>query len=494
MQGRILIVDDELAICMMLTREFEASGLESKYATAPEVGLELLKSQNFDLVITDLRMPGMDAIEFLTRAKRIRPGCEVVVITAHATVATARDALRRGAVDYLTKPFSVADELRPLVRRVLEERAADVTEPALLDSVTEAAPPMTDAAIDGVVARSKSMRRVVERALRVADSEATVLLQGESGTGKEVIANLIHGKSHRRNEPFVKINCAALPEGLLESEFFGYAKGAFTGATRSRVGLFQVANGGTLMLDEVGELSLSFQPKLLRVLQDGEFYRIGDSSGPVTVDVRVIAATNRDLRAAMEQGAFRSDLYYRLNVVPIDLPPLREHIEDLELLVAHFIALLGKGRDLEFDDEAMELLQTYSWPGNTRELANAVEYALVMSEGPRAGIDDLPVAIQDFSQMQSYENVGSSDASTTLEAIEKRSILQAMAKQDFNRTRAARLLGVTRRTLGYRIAKYDLGDELERLFLEPVATRRAGMAKTRPASQPPSSRSGVRRN
>jgi DNA-binding NtrC family response regulator len=492
-QGRILIVDDEMAICSMLVREFRATGLESEYATDPEAGLELLKNHAFDLVITDLRMPKMDGLEFLRRAKRIRPRCEVVMITAHATVATARDALKRGAVDYLTKPFSVAGELRPLVRRLFEERDLDATmEAAVPEPVEEVAQPLTDFAIDGVVARGKAMRRVVERARRVARSEASVLLQGESGTGKEVIANLIHGLSPRRDQPFVKINCAALPEGLLESEFFGYAKGAFTGAEKSRVGLFQVAHGGTLMLDEVGELSMSFQPKLLRVLQEGEFHRIGDSTQSVTVDVRIIAATNLDLHAAMEAGTFRRDLYYRLNVVPIDIPPLREHIDDLGPLVNHFVALLGKGREFKFSDEAMELLDRYPWPGNTRELANAVEYALVMGEGPQAGIDDLPVAIQDFSHMHADSSIESSDASITLEAIEKRSILQAMEKQDFNRTQAARLLGVTRRTLGYRIAKYGLGDELERRVHDPASTRRAGMAKTRPASSvSPASSAGV---
>ncbi|MCH7866882.1 MAG: sigma-54-dependent Fis family transcriptional regulator [Myxococcales bacterium] len=481
MQGTILVVDDELAICTMLVREFRNCGLECQYATNPETGLELLKSQNFDLVITDLRMPGMDGLEFLSRAKRIRPTCEIVMITAYATVATAREALKRGAVDYLTKPFSVADELRPLVRRVLEERTLDAIEPVAVATATEPTPPSPDRAIDSVVASGKSMRRVVERARRVAASEASVLLQGESGTGKEVIANLIHSLSPRRDKPFVKINCAALPEGLLESEFFGYAKGAFTGAAGSRIGLFQVAHGGTLMLDEIGELSMSFQPKLLRVLQEGEFHRIGDSLRPVTVDVRIIAATNRDLKAAMEAGMFRSDLYYRLNVVPIELPPLREHIEDLGPLVDHFTKLLGKGRKLDFNDEALELLKCYPWPGNTRELANAVEYALVMSEGPQACIDDLPVAIQDYSQMHNDSSIASGDASNTLEAIEKRSILQAMEKQEFNRTRAARLLGVTRRTLGYRIAKYGLGDELEQRSLQPPSPKRAAMARTRPA-------------
>jgi transcriptional regulator with GAF, ATPase, and Fis domain len=334
------------------------------------------------------------------------------------------------------------------------------------------------------------MRAVIERARRVARSDASVLLQGESGTGKEVVASLIQRLSPRCDRPFVTINCAALPESLLESELFGYAKGAFTGATQSRVGLFQVADGGTLFLDEVGEISSSFQPKLLRVLQEGEFYRIGDSRRTIRVDVRIIAATNRNLEAAVRSGGFRRDLYYRLNVLPIEVPPLREHLEDLIPLVNHFVSLLSKEREVEFSVEAMELLERYPWPGNIRELANAVEYALVMNESSRVGIDGLPVAIQDFCQIQATSAPLPGDDRSTLEEIEKRSILQAMVRQDFNQTQAARLLGLTRRTLGYRIAKYGLKDELERQRLDPHTPQRAGMAKVRPAEPVPSAHAG----
>ena len=306
----------------------------------------------------------------------------------------------------------------------------------------------------------------------MAHSDVPVLLQGQSGTGKEMVSGLLHKLSRRSERPFIKVNCAALPETLLESELFGHTKGSFTGATSDRDGLFKAADGGTLLLDEIGETSLTFQPKLLRVLQDGEFHRVGDAQRAVKVNVRIIAATNRDLVKAVRTGDFREDLYYRLNVVPLEIPPLRERIDDLDDLLEHFIAQAARKHvgyaKVRFPDEIVRILSRYPWPGNIRELANAVESATVLAESPVVRLADLPLAIQDFArslgeEVGSISQVAAGAPAETLEEIEMRCIIQAMVKTSFNRTRSADLLGVTRRTLSYRINKYDLEEELSRL-------------------------------
>jgi transcriptional regulator with PAS, ATPase and Fis domain len=320
-----------------------------------------------------------------------------------------------------------------------------------------------------------------------------VLLRGESGVGKEIFAELIHRLSGRSRKPFIKVNCAALPESLLESELFGYVRGAFTGADRNRDGLFQVANGGTLLLDEIGEISPTFQPKLLRVLQDGTFHRIGESRNPRTVDVRVIAATNRDLEEAIEKGAFRRDLFYRLSVIPLHIPPLRDHIEDLPELIEYFVTKLGKDRKIQFNKASMESFVNYWWPGNVRELASAIEYAMVLGESDVIEPEDLPVAIQDHQRLAGRTIQSGLAGEESLEAIEKRCILQAMVRTNANQKSAADILGITRRKLGYRIAKYGLEREIAEIQYQAgtgPATPRRQMAKVRGASTP-SSRVGT---
>ncbi len=480
--GRILIVDDEDNVGRMLEQSLRIGGFAAQNRADPEVALQLLKEEPFDIVISDLRMPNIDGIELLRRAKRIRPQCEVVVMTAYGTVATAREALKLGAADFLTKPFSVNDDLVPLLRDLLnagEEAAteADPSEAAIPDA-NEASPASVDlshSAFDDVVGRGPTMQDLLEKVHRVARSDSAILLRGESGTGKEIIANLIRSLSDRRDGPFIKVNCAALPDTLLESELFGCKKGAFTGASQDREGIFEAADGGTLFLDEIGEISSTFQPKLLRVLQDGEFQRVGDARNTRNVDVRIITATNRNLEEAVANGSFRQDLYYRLCVLPLDMPLLRDHIEDLQDLLDHFFDQLGKGRSLQLDAEAMNILRRYPWPGNVRELASLVQYALVMCEGNVVKLKDLPVAVQDFarrpehmpeiSQATGWSEVPSDAHSgeATLEEIERRCILQAIQKTHNNRTKAANLLGVSRRTLGYRIVKYGLEPEIEEL-------------------------------
>jgi DNA-binding NtrC family response regulator len=439
----ILIVDDEPRLGDALQRALELEGHQAAYFSDPEAALRALRARPFDVLLTDLVMPTIDGLEVLHRAKRIRPTCEVVVMTAFATVDTARAALTRGAVDYLTKPFSVEQDLCPLLGALLAT-------PGFVDA--EAA--QADLVVDGIVAASPSMRALVAKIPKIARSRASALLRGESGTGKEVIAAALHRLSDRSARPLVKVNCAALPEGLLEAELFGATKGAYTGAHADRPGLFQAADGGTLFLDEVGELPGAIQAKLLRVLQDGEFDRIGEPGRPLRVDVRVIAATNRDLDEAVRTGAFRKDLYYRLNVVPIVLPPLRERVEDIGPLVRNFLAVLAPEREVRLHPRARALLESYDWPGNVRELRNALEHALVIGEGDEIRSEALPAALQD-----AHPRAGAEDGAT-LEEIERRCLAQALIKTEFNRTRAARLLGITRRTLGYRLRKYGLEDEL----------------------------------
>jgi len=479
--GRVLIVDDEPRIGALLSRALEADGWAVECSQDPEKGLALLREQPFDIVVTDLRMPRIDGLEILRRAKAIRPACEVVVMTGHATVATAREALKRGAVDYITKPFSIERELKPVLGGIVESTASDESE----EGPVRREEPEERSAEEAVVGRSPRLLQAVEKARKIARARAPVLLRGESGTGKEIFANLIHALSDRCDRPLVKVNCAALPESLLESELFGHVRGAFTGATSDRDGLFKAADGGTIFLDEIGEVSAAFQPKLLRVLQDGEFHRVGEARRAIHADVRVIAATNRDLEEAVRSGAFRQDLYYRLNVVPLDLPPLRERVEDLEDLIVHFARRHAGGRRVRFSERAMDALLRYPWPGNVRELSNAVEYALVLGEAEEVRLGDLPVAIQDFERQREdglSPDAAPADGDDTLEGIEMRCILQAMVKTGFNRTRAARLLGITRRTLGYRIGKYGLEEHLRSLqeaAEAPAASGPRRMARVR---------------
>jgi DNA-binding NtrC family response regulator len=388
------------------------------------------------------------------------------MMTGYATVETAKEAIKRGAIDYITKPLDIDGELKPLLATIMASEPEEETQAEGLDDAR------TQDAWGDFVGRGEATLRLLKKVTKVAHSDVPVLLQGQSGTGKEMISGLLHKLSRRSERPFIKVNCAALPETLLESELFGHIKGSFTGATSDRDGLFKAADGGTLLLDEIGEISLTFQPKLLRVLQDGEFHRVGDAQRSIKVDVRIVAATNRDLVKAVRSGDFREDLYYRLNVVPLELPSLRERIDDLPDLLDHFIAQAARKHvgyaKVHFSEEIIHVLTHYPWPGNVRELANAVESATVLAEATEIRLADLPLAIQDFARCMG-EEVGSireSQASTTpetLEEIEMRCIIQSMVKTGFNRTRSADLLGVTRRTLSYRINKYELEDELARL-------------------------------
>jgi len=468
-KSRILVVDDEELICGLLKRKLSKEGYDVTTTTNPEQGLAKLRETPFEVILTDLRMGSMDGLELLMRARKIRPECDVVVMTGFATVESARRSLTQGACDFITKPLDMDNELLPLLASLIEaDSSASSNSPG---PVLEDIQPVDS----NFVGTSPESRRLLKRVLKVSRANIPVLLQGESGTGKERVASLLHSQSDRAKKPFVKLNCAALPDALLESELFGHARGAFTGAASDRDGLFKAADGGTLLLDEICEISKSFQAKLLRVLQEGEFHRLGDSRKTLRVDVRVIASTNRDLTKAVRSGDFREDLYYRLNVVPIDIPPLRERSSDIPALVEHFLtrakAKYRPSDSISIPDALIALLRDYPWPGNIRELENGMESAVVLTETPNLLLADLPPAVQEFARAQGVKPSLTQSESTegqeqTLEDIEMKCILQAMNKTGYNRTRAANLLGVTRRTLSYRIGKYGLEADLDRLRAE----------------------------
>jgi len=459
LNGRILIVDDEPRIASLLAKSLEREGLEATPVSSPTEALEILKSGGVDVLLTDLRMPGIDGLELLRRTRSISPATEVILMTAYASVETAREALTRGAVDYLVKPVSAEDELKPLLRRLLSDN--DARQPGEESPRSHPPPPPKNLG-DLPVTHSAQMKAIYDKIDKIARSNASVLLRGESGTGKEVLSDLIQSRSPRAGKPYLKINCGALPETLLESELFGHTRGSFTGAVSDRDGLFASSSGGTLLLDEIGEVSPALQVKLLRVLQIGEYNRVGDNAVR-KADVRILAATNRDLEKMIEEGTFRQDLYYRLNVVPIVLPPLRDRPEDIPALIEHFARRFHPQGPVSFDDAVLSVLQSYEWPGNIRELENAIEHALVLGDPAAIVIEDLPVAIQNARMRTTGAAAASSVGRDTLESIEKRCLLSALEKTGGNRTHAARLLGITRRTLGYRLRKYELEEQAARL-------------------------------
>ena len=459
--ARVLVVDDEPSICLLVQRGLARVGIEAITSGDPESALEQLKALPVDVVLTDIRMPGMDGLTLLRRIKTIRPTCEVIVMTAHASDETAQEASRFGALDYLQKPFSVKADLVPLVEGVLATPGESGNEPAtrVLEDADE-----DGGAFFGIIGSSAPMQALREEVRKVAPSEVPVLIRGPSGAGKELMARAIHSLSERREGPLIKVNCAALPESLLETTLFGHVKGAFTDAKTDREGLFEAANGGTLFLDEIGEISTAFQPKLLRVLQDGEFRRVGEAHAVRSADVRIVAATNRDLEDAMARGTFREDLFYRLNVFPLHVPPLAERTDDVPELVRHFLDEFAPGQAVELSQWATDALYAYRWPGNVRELANAIQQALLLQEGSHIEWDDLPAQIQQDSAGTSGRTSrtgGDGAGDLRLEQVEIRCIERALEQTQGNQTQAAQLLGLTRRALGYRIRKYEIPVEPE---------------------------------
>ncbi|GAB4234440.1 MAG: sigma-54 dependent transcriptional regulator [Acidobacteriota bacterium] len=445
----VLLVDDDPA-----QRQFLRAALERDYrvtaASSGEEARQLLQKQGYDLVLTDERMPGMSGLELLQWVRESTPETPVVLLTAYGSIESAVEAMRLGAADYLTKPVGSPEELRLVVSRCLRQKVL-----AAEKKVTQAERELEFPS--DIVAASPGMRRALHLARQVAPETTTVLITGESGTGKEVVARYIHRLSPRADGPFVAVNCAALAETLLDSELFGHEKGAFTGAVQSRPGRFELAHGGSLFLDEIGEMSLALQAKLLRVLQERRFERVGGTR-TLEVDVRVIAATNRDLRTAIADRTFREDLYYRLNVFAIELPPLRERREDIIPLAEHFLAVLGRRMNRpnrRFSEEARARLRAYDWPGNVRELRNAVERALIVASGDRITPEDLP--LEGLSEKRSAFEPGR----TTLAELERQAILETLRHFGGNRRKTAEALGISLRTLHYRLREYGVSSQAE---------------------------------
>ncbi|HOG11158.1 MAG TPA: sigma-54 dependent transcriptional regulator, partial [Smithella sp.] len=434
----ILIVDDEKSQRELLRDFLRSEGHTVTEADNGEKAIKMVLGGHFDLILLDYKMPGMNGLEVLKEVKRINPEIDVVIITAYGTVETAVDALKAGAIDYITKPIVELDELIILVNRIAERRQLIQENRLLKDDLSK-----HGITADKIIYQSRQMAELINLAGRVAPSKASVLIQGESGTGKELLARLIHQLSPRADKPIIIVNCVALHENLLESELFGHEKGAFTGASSRRIGRFEEADGGTIFLDEIGELSPTIQVKLLRFLQEREFQRLG-SNVNLQVDVRFISATNRDLEIQVAEGTFRDDLFYRLKVVTMSLPPLRERKEDLPVLIDYFIDKFAKenGKNIKgFTAEARDLLLKYDYPGNVRELENILERAVVIAREQYITTNDLPFK-SDFL-LEDSEKKPFGALKDSLDELEKKLIIEAMEKTQNNQTRAADLLGIS---------------------------------------------------
>jgi two-component system response regulator AtoC len=462
MQHTILVVDDEPNMLTVIRMALEDAGYRVRAAESAEQGAEQLDDPDLAVVLTDLKLPGMGGEEFVGHCRRERPEVPVIVLTAYGSIRSAIDCIQAGAADYLTKPFE-DEELQVAVQSAL--RLYDLMrENQRLHAVMSGAQPKRR-----LIGDSPAMRRMRDEIQRVAPYRSNILITGESGTGKEAVARCIHENGPRADQPWVAINCSAIPHDLMESELFGYVRGAFTGASQNRLGRLEQANGGTLFLDEIGDLDLPLQGKLLRVLQEREFSPLG-SDATRQVDVRIIAATNRSLPDMVTEGRFREDLYYRLDVYNIHVPPLRERIEDVPQLAATFLAQLKAEMDKHvegFDPEAMEALRSYSWPGNVRELRNAVERALLSCRGEHIELADLPERVRSESPLRSVDSGGvpeDEDLDEWMAEQERRAIVAALDACGGVQAQAARRLGITERSLWHRIKKLDI--KIERTVRE----------------------------
>ncbi|MBU1041440.1 MAG: sigma-54 dependent transcriptional regulator [Proteobacteria bacterium] len=454
MSGNILIMDDELNYLLVLEAILSDAGYKVTTLSDPEMGLAFLEESEVDVVVTDMKMPKLTGKDVLDHVKKHYSYIPVLIMTAFGSIEAAVEAMRTGAFDYITKPFS-NEELLLSISKAMQFARSQQENRLLRRQIQERFGP------ENIVARDKSMRHVLDMVHRAAPSRSTVLVTGESGTGKELIAKAIHNDSPRKDGPFISVNCMALNTGVLESELFGHEKGSFTGAVSRRRGRFELADKGTLFLDEIGELSHDMQVKLLRVLQERCFERVGGTES-VEVDIRIVAATNRDLTKAVADGRFREDLFYRLNVVSIELPPLRERREDIPFLAAHFLDRYARENNRElkgFTPSAMDYLSAYEWPGNVRQLENVIERCVVMSMGDTVSAEDLPPEIKDEeSQFKSAVDLLPTklDLSDTLEKIEGAVIRRALVRADFVQVKAAELLNVSKSLLQYKLKKYNI--------------------------------------
>jgi nitrogen regulation protein NR(I) len=457
---QVLIVDDEPNLRKILSAQLTRDGYDALTAEDGEQGLHLLREHHIDLIITDLKMPKIDGMTLLKRALEIEPELPVVLITAHGTIDTAVEALKRGAFDFVTKPFD-KDEVRQIVAKALKTRELRGTD----------ATGATSGARFGIIGTSQGIAELYSILERVADTPTTALITGESGTGKELVARALHEHSSRRDKPFIKVNCAAIPKELIESELFGYERGAFTGAVASKPGRFELANGGTLFLDEIGEIPIEMQVKLLRALQESEFERVGGIK-TIRVDVRLVAATNRDLKKLIAAGSFREDLFYRLNVVPIRLPALRERTGDIPLLAEHFLAKFNERlrKKVEgLDPDATEVLAQYPWPGNIRELENVIERAVLFCDESKLHARDLPPDVRgipvianvplpeaDLHAALAGEGGLKGHVKVAMSRLEKELVSRALQQTSGNVTHAARLLKISRKGLQLKMKELGL--------------------------------------
>jgi two-component system NtrC family response regulator len=447
MAQKILVIDDDESLRRVLEFTLQEEGYEVFTAASGEEGLILFEEHQPALVVTDMKMPGINGFQVLKDVKERSAEALVIIVTAFGEVDAAVKAMKLGAYDFITKPLS-RDELKLTVKKALQLLGLTEENRQLREKLSG----RDD--LKNLVGMSPKMERLFASVRKVADTEATVLITGESGTGKELVARAIHTLSSRKSAPFIAINCAAIPRDLLESELFGHTKGAFTGAVKDRVGKFQLADRGTLFLDEVGDLPVELQPKLLRALQERIVEPLG--GGKVQkIDVRVVAATNQDLEGAIADGSFREDLYYRLSVIPIHLPPLRERKEDIPLLVRHFTNKFGHA-NVTFTKGTLDALAMYSWPGNVRELENAIERLLIMRRGDEIGQDDLPGKILDERTNKKRMIFVLPDEGYPLEQLEKEVVEESLTRNNWNQTAAARFLGIPRHVLVYRMEKYGI--------------------------------------
>ena len=447
----ILVVDDDASQRRLVEFWLKEEGYSVVTASDGQMGLETFTEKTPALVIADIRMPGLSGLDLLGRIKAQNADAPVILITAFGTVGDAVDAMKLGAADYVLKPLN-SEELKVNVQRALEHRQL-LDENRYLRDFSE-----TAFRFENLVAGSRRMRDVFNLAGQVARRDSTVLVTGESGTGKELIAKAIHQNSLRASKPFITVNCGAIPESLIESELFGHRKGSFTGAIADRVGKFEAANEGTIFLDEIGELPINLQVRLLRVIQEREIDKIGFPK-PIAVNVRIIAATNRDLRTLIEDSQFREDLFYRLSVVTVELPPLRDRRDDIPLLLAHFLKKHCTRYQLtvpSISDGALEILTRYDWPGNVRELENVVEHAVVLGASETIRTEDLPAHMRNATSRISSISLKLPDEGIDLEGVEKEILLQALEKHQWNQTRTARYLNISRKTLIYRMEKFSL--------------------------------------
>lgn len=455
MKVRLLVVDDEQSIRKLCMTIGGTLGYVCAEAESAEAALARLDSDAPDLILTDLKLPTMSGVELLKQTKAILPRTEVAIMTGHGSIESAVDAMKLGAYDYIEKPFRV-EKMRLLLQR-MAEKVRLVTENEFLRERVN-----TEENLDGIVGASANIQDVLRMISRLKDTRTPVLISGESGTGKELVARAIHFRGALAQAPFVAVDCGSLVPTLMESELFGYEKGAFTGATKSKEGLFQAANGGSIFLDEIGELPLEMQAKLLRVLQEKEVRPVG-SNEKVNVDVRVIAATNRDLEAAYRAGTFRKDLYFRLNVVTVHLPALRERRSDIPMLVHHFLDRYAPGSSLQVTQAAMKSLLAYDWPGNVRELENCVARAITLGDGKVIDVMDLPPAIRsEAGSARSEESVDSAAVSTTaLAEMERMTILRVFEQANGDKALAGKMLGISRATLYRKLKRYNIALKAE---------------------------------